>query len=670
MRSYRALALALAVSLGMAPAAASARGSARVRPRAFASCARLVRYERSHLARTRGRYERTPPALPEPTASTPVRPVKSLPAPAGASSEGAGEGSFSTTNNQEPGVEEPDVVKSDGSTIFAVEQGTLFAVATLPVPHLAGSLPLGSDGTAQLLIRDHRVLVVSGSAAAPLAGAPIRSGPPHSEPTNGSTPTLAPEAFAQATTITEVDAADPTAMKVTRKMQVEGAFVDARQNGGTARLVISSTPRAVVAPALRARVSGWLPMRRFESFISGHRSTRPAVACSAVRHPVRFSGEKILTILTIDLDRGVYATESTGVVADAQLVYGSQRDLYVATQRWIDPLTPAARVPSETETVIDRFDASGPTRTPLVASGAVPGYLLNQFSLSEHEGFLRVASTSEPVWWRSSQEPASESRVTVLADRGRQLVPVGHVSGLGAGQKLYSVRFIGDAGYIVTFRQVDPLYVLDLSVPASPRVAGQLELEGYSSYLHPLGGGLLLGVGEEVGSGNEPSAVQLELFDVSKPSAPRLKAHTSLGSGSSSSVQFDHHAFLFWAPDALAVLPVSIYPFNGVAVAAPSQPSGAAVQQGPTEAAAPFVGVVAFRVDQSGLAEAGRIAGQQLAGYTPPIDRSLVIGNRLYLLSLAGVNVAPLSTLQPEAFVSFPTSPPVVHLAVARCAGC
>ena len=250
-------------------------------------------------------------------------------------------------------------------------------------------------------------------------------------------------------------------------------------------------------------------------------------------------------------------------------------------------------------------------------------------------------------------------------------MPIGQVSGLGAGQKLYSVRFIGDAGYVVTFRQVDPLYVLDLSVPTSPRIAGQLELEGYSSYLHPLGEGLLLGVGQEVGSGNEPSGVQLELFDVSKPSAPQLKAHVSLGSGSSSAVQFDHHAFLFWPPASLAVLPVSIYAFNGPGVAVPPQPPGATAPPGATEAVSPFVGAVAFHAGSSGLAEAGRIASPSVAGYTPPIDRSLVIGSRLFLLSSGGVTVAPLSTLQPDAFVAFPAAPPTVRpLAAAGCTGC
>ncbi len=617
-----------------------------------------MHYERAHLGLTRGLSERTPLAIAAPSTG-PALPVRSAPA-APTTNEGGGT-SFSTTNNQEPGVEEPDIVKSDGSTIFAVEQGTLFAVAAGPTPHLVGSLPLGADGYgAQLLIRGSRVLVVSAGQPTPVAlGAPVRSGA-RKPSARTSAPARAilpyPGPFSATTTVTEVDAADPAALHVVRTMEVEGAFVDARQNGGTARLVLSSTPRAIAAPALRGSAAGWVPKRRFHSFITGHRSTKPVVACSAVRRPLQFSGEGMLTILTIDLDRGVYASESSAIVADAQLVYGSERNLYVATQRWISPVDPAAKVPSEAETVIDQFDASGPDRTPLVASGAVPGYLLNQFSLSEHGGYLRVASTSEPIWWGAGAPPASQSRVTVLADRGAALVPVGQVSGLGAGQKLYSVRFIGDAGYVVTFRQVDPLYVLDLSVPSSPRIAGQLELEGYSSYLHPISEGLLLGVGQEVGAGNEPSAVQLELFDVSKPSTPQLKARVSLGAGSQSAVQFDHHAFLFWAPAALAVMPLTIYPqvVPGVPMPAPAQPPGAVAVAPPAASETPFVGAVALRVGPSGMSEAGRIAGEPIGGATPPIERSLVIGSRLFLLSGGGLLATSLSTLQPETFVAFP----------------
>jgi hypothetical protein len=234
------------------------------------------------------------------------------------------------------------------------------------------------------------------------------------------------------------------------------------------------------------------------------------------------------------------------------------------------------------------------------------------------------------------------------------------VSGLGAGQQIYSVRFIGDAGYVVTFKHVDPLYTIDLSSPESPRVAGQLELEGYSAYLHPVGEGLLLGVGQDVGAGSRPNGTQLELFDVSSLATPRLVARVTLGNGSSSQVQYDHHAFLFWAPSELAVLPVSIYPMFPVAVMAPP-PRAAASSDGRAASVEPaswFVGAIGFRVDRSGITELGRVAHDAQGGAGPPIDRSLVIGQQLFTVSSEGVMASSLATLARQAFVTFTSAPP------------
>jgi hypothetical protein len=687
MQRRRTSILALTLVLGAVPAPALAlRRAAHVRPRAFASCARLVGYERTHFAVTHGVPETSPRPLSEPSIKAPS-PSGSVSPQAAAPVENAGINvsgtSFSTTNNQEPGIEEPDVVKTDGSTIFAVEQGTLYAVlAGGPAPHLAGSLPLGSTGYgAQLLLRGSRLLVISGSQALPIGVAvpalpAALGGQPSAlsgvapaalaRPTSpvASVPSIVPSPYyyAATTTITEVDVHDPAAMKVARTMTVEGTFVDARQNGAIARLVISSAPRAIATPALRAHASGWVPARRFHSLITGHRYTRPVTACSAVFRPAQFSGMGMLSILSINLDRGLYATDSTALMADAQVVYGSSSSLYVATQRWINPLTLATKAPSSLETVIDQFDATNPEHTTLIASGEVPGYLLNQFSLSEYHGYLRVASTSRPIWWNAAQPPPSQSYVTVLADHGGVLAAVGQVSGLGAGQQIYSVRFIGDAGYVVTFRRVDPLYTIDLSSPTSPRVAGQLELEGYSAYLHPVAEGLLLGIGQEVGPGNEPSGAQLELFDVSNPAAPRLQARATLGSGSSSQVQYDHHAFLFWPPTALAVLPVSIYPTTTVSVPPTPQPlpaTGSGGGQGSTaEPSGGFVGAIGFRVDHSGITEVGRIVHDPVNGTSPQIDRSLVIGQQLFTVSSEGVMASSLATLARQTFVTFPSPPP------------
>ena len=426
-------------------------------------------------------------------------------------------------------------------------------------------------------------------------------------------------------------------MKVSRTMTIDGHFVDARQNGATARLVIASQPRAVVNTTDDPdSVTDWVPMRRFRSHLTTRHYVRPVSKCQTIRHPRQFSGLGMLTILTIDLDHGLYAADSDALMADAQVVYGSTGSLYVATQRWINPNQPVDDLPQGATTVIERFDVSDPDRTTLVSSGQVPGFLLNQFSLSEYAGYLRVATTTQPTFWNgaSSGEP-SQSHVTVLDERGDKLVPVGKVSGLGTNQKLYSVRFVGDTAYVVTFRQIDPLYVVDLSEPTAPKVAGQLELEGFSSYLQPVGKGLLLGIGTAVGNGR-PNGVQIELFNVSDPTAPKLLQQVALGFGSSAA-QYDAHALLFWPATKLAVLPVQTY--------------GSPV----------FVGAIGYRLDASGIAEVGRIVHDPVSGWLPAVQRSLVIGDRVFTLSRSGVMASSLDALAPQAFAAFPYTPaPVV----------
>jgi len=441
--------------------------AAKVRPRAFASCANLVGYARRHLAVTHGVSAPHVAAIgAPPAAAVPVSNNPSAPQAATPTSGAAETPTFSTTNNQEEGVDEPDLAKTDGKTIYALAQGKLFAIAVgADGPRLAGSLDVGAGYGAQLLLRGSRLIVISGPPV------PVLGGPGVGAPTPAI---AAPAYFAPKTTVTEVDVHDPAAMKVARTLTFDGTYVDARQNGSTARIVISSPPRAVAEPAARTAAKGWVPARRFRSAITGRRYVRPAAACDTIRHPVEFSGLGMVTIVTIDLDRGLWAADSDALMADAQVVYGSTSSLYIATQKWIDPQTAPDRLPRDVTTVIDRFDVSDPDRTTMVASGEVPGYVLNQFSLSEFGGHLRVATTSRPVWWPGGAVVDSQSSVTVLDTRGAVLAPVGQVSGLGKGQQIFSVRFLGDVGYVVTFRRVDPLYTIDLSSPTAPRVAGQI----------------------------------------------------------------------------------------------------------------------------------------------------------------------------------------------------
>ena len=189
----------------------------------------------------------------------------------------------------------------------------------------------------------------------------------------------------------------------------------------------------------------------------------------------------------------------------------------------------------------------------------MPGYLLNQFSLSEYKGVLRAATTDTPQWWSGRAPEESQSLVTALDERAGALVPVGRVGGLGRGERIYAVRFIDDAGFVVTFRQTDPLYTIDLADPASPRVLGELEVNGYSAYLHPVAKDLLVGVGQDATDQGRRLGVQLSLFDVSDLRAPRRLFSTTLGKSSSTDVEYDHRAFLWWTPRSLAVFPLQVY---------------------------------------------------------------------------------------------------------------
>jgi uncharacterized secreted protein with C-terminal beta-propeller domain len=282
-------------------------------------------------------------------------------------------------------------------------------------------------------------------------------------------------------------------------------------------------------------------------------------------------------------------------------------------------------------TEIHRFDASRGGATSYAGSGTVPGFVANAYAMSEAGGVLRVASTDEPAWLPEGGQPEpAQSFVTVLSPAGGgPLRQVGQVGGLGRGQRIQGVRFVGDTGYVVTFRRIDPLYTLDLSRPEAPRVAGELEIPGYSAYLHPIGDGLLLGVGQEADDAGRTQGTQVSLFDVADLAHPKRLQHVVFGNGSSDA-EFDPHAFLWWAPTRTLVVPLSVY-----------GPDGAG-----------FVGAVGLHAGRDALAEYGRIAhgsGPEAA----PIARSLVIGDRIYTLSYSGLQANRLDSLAPLGFAAF-----------------
>jgi hypothetical protein len=551
---------------------------------------------------------------------------------------------FSTTNVQEEGVDEPDMVKSNGSHLFVLHGNTLRAVdVRTRKPRLVGSLDLTASGYgAELLLSDNRLLVLSRGGG----GGWI-------EPLPAMTRSIAPIMQANST-LTEIDVSDPSALKLVRTLTLEdSSYVSARLVGSTVRVVTSSSmpstmpfktpaPGATEASALaanravvqRSRVSAWLPSYRIKKRGAKIGPERSLVQCRNVARPGDFSGLGLLTVLTIDLKKGLDPVDSDAIVTDGRIVYASPESLYVATERWNDRPLPASpnEAPESVRTAIHKFDISDPAKTQYRGTGEVSGFLLSQWSLSEFNGALRVASTEAPAWWGGTQ-PESESFVTVLQEREGKLVTVGRVGELGKGERIYAVRFIGDVGYVVTFRQVDPLYTLDLSKPAQPAILGELKIQGYSAYLHPVGEDLLLGLGQDASEEGRVRGTQLSLFDVSNLRKPERLHQKVLGLGNSEA-EHDHHAFLYWPKTGLVTVPVQTY--------------------SPELAEQSFVGAMGFRVGrQRGIDELGRVThGEKPSQY--PIRRSLVVGDELYTVSDLGVQGSSLTTFAELGWAGFP----------------
>jgi len=533
---------------------------------------------------------------------------------------------YSGTNVQEAGVDEPDITKTNGVTLFAAENGMLESVAVGGgKPKLLDTLKLDDGWSHELLLSGNHLLVLSrgGYWVEPL-------------PAEARTMIVPPQPATS--TLTEVDVSDPMHLRVMQTLTLDGAYVDARMIGSAVRVVSSTAlpgPLPYASPAdpdalaknrtvvASSKLAAWLPTYKL-----GNGATHPLVQCRAVRRPASFAGLGMLTVTTIDLAKGFAPLDSTGIMTDARIVYASLKNLYVATEPWVArplPATPTKAAATSTTQIHD-FSIADPTKTTYVGSGTVPGYLLDQWSLSESNGVLRAVSTDAPAWWGTG--PDSRSYLTTLRPQNGNLVQVGQVGGLGHGDRVYAVRLIGDLGYVVTFRQVDPLYTLDLHDPAQPKVLGQLDLPGYSSYLHPISSGLLLGIGQNVDpQTNEPSGTQVSLFDVSDPAHPSRLAHATLGQGWSAA-ESDHHAFLYWPATSLVVVPFG--------------------QQ-----------AVAMHVSRAGIDELGRIVHTRARqSQLPQIDRSVVVGKALFTVSSGGVAANGLTGLGELGWAAFPAPAP------------
>ncbi|WP_320068262.1 beta-propeller domain-containing protein [Micromonospora sp. RTGN7] len=533
------------------------------------------------------------------------------------------------TNNHEPGADEPDLVKTDGRRIVTVGGGVLRVVdpATRRVTgqlDLTGGNRWSGQGGNLLLHGDRALVLLPSVTIAPAVDGPAVDGPPVDGPPVDGPVARRPANTPAGPRLFLVDLTGrPT---LTGTYRIDGSLLDARLTGPTARVVVRSRPRldfpdlgedateaqrlaANRAAIARAGLDAWLPGY---DWTEQGRSRTGRVDCDRLSATADSTGTAVLTVLSFDLATGRLGDgDPVSVAGDADTVYGTAGNLYLAGQQqrpgqlrtrgWLgsESIAPPA-------TVIHQFDTGTPGRPRYLASGAVPGTLINQYALSEWQGELRVATTSgEEAGLRS----ATESALYVLTRRGDTLARTGAVTGLGRGERIHSVRYLGPTAYVVTFRRTDPLYALDLTDPAAPRVTGELKITGYSAYLHPVGAGRLLGVGQEADGDGRAQGLQVSLFDVADPARPTLLARYHVPRATSA-VEFDPHAFLYDPGTGLVALPV----FNR--------------------------GVRLLRVDGPAIAEVGTVGhpgGLQ-------VTRSLLVGGVLWTVSDSGLRASDPTT--------------------------
>ncbi|MYW01719.1 benzoate transporter [Streptomyces sp. SID3343] len=578
-----------------------------------------------------------------------------------ASDSGAAAPDHSTTNTQEKGVDEPDLVKTDGRRVVTVAGGNL-SVVDVATHKVTGTLAVPGAAAGELLLAGDRALLIVPE------GGYLADGPT----TRGSSAKSLPPSGGGRARMMLVDLTGTP--RTLGELTVDGAYVDARQVGNTARIVVKSTPRRPQGTSgttqeriRRSTIGDWLP--QFTLAAPGRNESGTLTDCAKVSRPLTDPGEPghtartTVSVLSFDLARDLGKGDPVTVAADVDTVYASEANLYLATtySKRAQAAGNDAKVigggPPTARTALHQFDISGSATPRLVATGDVRGGLLNQYSMSEYAGSLRVATTSTNAGGSTpgrvpapsgsgagtdvappgdfAPRAATESAVTVLRRTGSDLLPVGQVGGLGRNERIYAVRFTGPIAYVVTFRQTDPLYTLDLSDPAKPRAVGELKINGYSAYLHPIANGRLIGVGQDATSSGQRLGSQVSLFDVSTLANPNRVAQYQVPQATSEA-EFDPHAFLYWDKEGILVLPVTE---RNTA----SRPD---LSQGEDGAYANPSYALVLRVDGSTITLIGQVShpGTQ-------IRRSMVIGTQLWTVSTAGIEVNRLADVDQVAWI-------------------
>lgn len=572
---------------------------------------------------------------------------------------GDGDGAtFTSTNLQEVGVDESDVYKTDGRYIYVARSKSLFILDTKTEDGDANELrqvaqlELGQP-VSSIYLRGDTIIALAQDYGYSNFGRPeILIYPPYY-----SSSTLS---------VYEIDVSDAADPQVAGKTEFDGSLVSSRILNDRLVLILNIVPEVPVSgnPISLAtlELEAILPKVRMAG------QAQNIAEWDEWLRPENPDGYNMTAVVTVDADDVQNIIRSVAVMANAGTIYSSTEALYIT-----DTDYDAANAFKET-TEIHKFAYGDDGGATYVASGAVRGRPLNQYSLGEYDGNLRIAThvqnfdviafddvvgiavdgpqvgATEPARAQSREEPTGPSNsIFVLGENAGKLDTLGAITGIAPGERIYSARFMGERGFLVTFEQIDPLFVLDLANANDPKIVGELKIPGFSDYLHIVGEDRLIGVGRatEIApwGGIITAGMQISLFDVSDPTNPTAIQQLAVGGqGSQSDVSYNPKAFTLLQRDGkhIMALPASIWDYSNTDDFSPT---------------GQFNGVITYDVDlANGFTERGRVSAvtDNTYGY---VDwrRAMIIADQMFALSSGGVRSARLEDLSEMDAVAFPS---------------
>lgn len=455
---------------------------------------------------------------------------------------------YTGTNNQVSGVDEADFVKTDGQYTYIVTGGYFVIIDNWPVESAKELSRMELTGTpAELLIYQDIVWIVSQQTGF--------------DNELGDALANFSSRVSQQTLVKMYDITDRSHPELLRETAIEGFYVAARRINQRVHLVTSaSLDISYLVDGVQSEpdLNELLPI--FTDVL--YSNTEPSVttrlisSCEHIFRPGTANGTSTISLLSFDLEEPAGDIQRQTIISNSGTVYANEEHLYIATTEdqywsWL-PVFEGDTYP-QPGTTFHKFNLSGVPA--YLASGRVDGYIINQFAMDEYQDAFRVLTTIS-AWWLD-QDPLNS--LYILGQSGTQLVQRSVLDNLGKpGERIYAARFLDEKGFLVTFQQIDPLYTLDLSDPDNPRVAGELEVPGFSTYLHPLDDELLLAIGRNASN----DAIDLSLFDIGDFKNPELLFRESIGDGSYTEAQYNHKAFTWFSQQQMLALPVTRWQEN------------------------------------------------------------------------------------------------------------